>query len=277
MPGLPHLNPSSMTLPQTEKAFNLKEAEGYQSWQIPSIHLVLSPEFDLWLHKYDELTELPAYTEARSRRRVDSLIVAVYRSLSDQGLLQNPAGTRVTLALERPLEWGPVLHQNVPHKCSGTADYSLLFGDKDHMACHMVIIEAKRRGHFPDQGQILAYMAMVQASRRSRGQTDWTVWGVMTDGWSFQFYQLNMEGAWSFLGLQAKRDSWQAIATMLGSIVLHAQQACNSPLRPSLSSNQAPGSKRYSVASVAPRISSLQLAPMGEFMSGIQDALDADT
>lgn len=215
--------------------------------------------------------------------------MAVYRSLSDQGLLQSPAGTRVTLALERPLERGPVLHQNVPHTCSGTADYSLLFGDKDHMACHMVIIEVKRRGHFPDQGQILAYMAMVQASRRSRGQTNWTVWGVMTDGWSFQFYQLNMEGAWSFLVLQAKKDSWQAIATMLGSIVMHAQQACNSPLRPSLSSNQAPGSKRQSVTSVAPaskrqsvvsvapRISSLQLAPMGEFMSGIQDALDADT
>lgn len=44
-PGLSHLNPSDMTLPQTEKAFNIKEAEGYQSWQIPSIHLVLSPEF----------------------------------------------------------------------------------------------------------------------------------------------------------------------------------------------------------------------------------------
>lgn len=50
MPGLPHLNPSSITLPQTEKAFNLKEAEGYQSWQIPSIHLVLSPEFGNYYH-----------------------------------------------------------------------------------------------------------------------------------------------------------------------------------------------------------------------------------
>ena len=202
--------------------------------------------------------------------------MAAYRSLSDQGLLQNPAGTRVTLALESPLAWGPVLHQNVPHTCIGTADYSLLFGEKDHMACHLVIIEAKRRGCFPDQGQILAYMAMVQANRRSRGQTNWTVWGALTDGWVFQFYQLNMEGEWSVLVLQTEREGWQAIASMFGSIVLHAQQACNSPFRLSLSSNQAPASKRQSAASAAPRISSLQLAPMEEFMSELEDALDVD-
>ncbi|KAJ5284560.1 hypothetical protein N7505_002540 [Penicillium chrysogenum] len=29
--GLPHLNPSDMTLPQTEKAFNIKPADSYQS------------------------------------------------------------------------------------------------------------------------------------------------------------------------------------------------------------------------------------------------------
>ncbi|KAJ5406260.1 hypothetical protein N7465_007544 [Penicillium sp. CMV-2018d] len=44
-----------------------------------------------------------------------------------------------------------------------------------------------------------------------------------------------------------------------------------------LSSNQAPASKRQLVAPVVPRISALQLAAMGEFMSGIQDALDVDT
>lgn len=44
-PGLPHLNPSDMSLTQTEKTFNIKEADGYQSWQFPSIHLVLPVEF----------------------------------------------------------------------------------------------------------------------------------------------------------------------------------------------------------------------------------------
>jgi hypothetical protein len=145
------------------------------------------------------------------------------------------------------------------------------------MACHLVIVEAKRRGCLPDQGQLLAYMAMVQANRRSRGQTNWTVWGILTDGWAFLFYQLNMEGEWSVLVLQTEREGWQAIASMFGSIVLHAQQACNSPVRLSLSSNQAPASKRQSAASAAPRISSLQLAPMEEFMSELEDALDVDT
>ena len=41
------------------------------------------------------------------------------------------------------------------------------------MACHLVVFEAKQ-GHgasTSNHGQILAYMAMVQASRKARGQT----------------------------------------------------------------------------------------------------------
>ncbi|KAJ5926803.1 hypothetical protein N7516_008576 [Penicillium verrucosum] len=72
-------------------------------------------------------------------------------------------------------------------------------------------------------------------------------------------------------------DGWQAVASMFGSIILHAQQAYNSRLRPSLPLNQGPDSKRQSAASVTPIISPLQLAPIGEFTSGIRDALDVDT
>lgn len=49
-PGLPHLNPSDMTLPQTERAFNIKQADGYQSWQFPSIHVPLPAEFGNCYH-----------------------------------------------------------------------------------------------------------------------------------------------------------------------------------------------------------------------------------
>ncbi|KOS41681.1 hypothetical protein ACN38_g7449 [Penicillium nordicum] len=45
--GLPHLNPSDMALPQTEKIFNIKEARGLQSWQFPSIHIVLPAGFGI--------------------------------------------------------------------------------------------------------------------------------------------------------------------------------------------------------------------------------------
>lgn len=48
--GLPHLNPSDMTLPQTEKAFNIKQADGYQSWQFPSINVTLPAEFGNCYH-----------------------------------------------------------------------------------------------------------------------------------------------------------------------------------------------------------------------------------
>ena len=35
-----------------------------------------------------------------------------------------------------------------------------------HMACHMVIVEAKRRGCFPDQGQIRSKIAEDQGGRQ---------------------------------------------------------------------------------------------------------------
>jgi hypothetical protein len=49
-PGLPHLNPSDMTLPQTERAFNIKPAHGRQSWQSPSVHVPLPAEFGNCYH-----------------------------------------------------------------------------------------------------------------------------------------------------------------------------------------------------------------------------------
>lgn len=82
------------------------------------------------------LTELSVFTEAKSSCLVDALMVTVFRSLSDQRLLQTPTGTRVTLALESPLsstkrshmiqvqvrnvmphdnaQWGPWLIHHIP-------------------------------------------------------------------------------------------------------------------------------------------------------------------
>ncbi|OQD91973.1 hypothetical protein PENSOL_c046G07246 [Penicillium solitum] len=91
-----------------------------------------------WQNWYTELMERPSQV-----LRASSFWLNKYEDLglNPQGcLVLNSNGTFVAQ------------EQHVPHTCIGTADYSLLFGEKDHIACHMVIIEAKRRGCFPDQG-----------------------------------------------------------------------------------------------------------------------------
>lgn len=64
------------------------------------------------------------------------------------------------------------------YKCVGTADYGIFFGEQDHMACHLIVLDAEQN----HQGQPLAYMAMVRAKRKAHGEPDSTVWGVLTDG-----------------------------------------------------------------------------------------------
>jgi hypothetical protein len=53
---LPHPNPSDMTLPQTEKVFNIKPADGYQSWQFPSVNVPLPAEFGNCYHSLRRYT-----------------------------------------------------------------------------------------------------------------------------------------------------------------------------------------------------------------------------
>lgn len=86
-----------------------------------------------------------------------------------------------------------------------------------------------------------------------------------------------MRGYWSVQNLRLNRDGWPwpAIANILGSVILHAQAACNSPLRLS-SSSQGQTVKRETVVSRAPRIASMQMAPVEEFVSDLEGALDID-
>lgn len=110
---------------------------------------------------YDTLTKSGVDNEAKSRCRIDALIFVVYRTLSEQDLLPNTEDSRATLSFETPFKWSPVPVNGVPHTCTGTADYTVLFGGRDHMACHLIVLEAKKRYNLSGAGQLLAYMAMV--------------------------------------------------------------------------------------------------------------------
>lgn len=73
------------------------------------------------------------------------------------------------------------------------------------MACHVVMVEARQEGSQGGEGQTLAYMAMVQANRKKRGQTNWIVYGMLSNGEQFSFYQLNQMGHLAARFLHAKR------------------------------------------------------------------------
>lgn len=197
---------------------------------------------------YDTLTKSGVDNEAKSRCRLDALIFVVYRTLSEQDLLPNTGDSRATLSFETPFKWSPVPVNGVPHTCTGTADYTVLFGGRDHMACHLIVLEAKRY-NLSGAGQLLAYMAMVQVNRKARGQSNWSVWGCLSDGWSFHFYFLDMEGNWSSKILSSSVLGWQEIANTLAHMIIQAQAVANSPLRLSLYSTQDPSTRPSSVVS----------------------------
>ncbi|KAJ5302187.1 hypothetical protein N7508_007050 [Penicillium antarcticum] len=233
-PELPHMNPSAMNTQDTKKAFDLREVGGFLPWQFPRAHITLPDIFGMSIND-------------------------VWNSLAAEGHLT--LGARVSISRETTMKW-PIVWNDQPYLCVGKADYSFLFGDKDNLACHAVIVEAKRNVA-DGQGQLLAYMAMTQATRRKRGQSDWTVSGAIFDGNNYTFYHLDMDGQFSFVLLQSKREGWQLIADILGSFILKGMTQCSS-LRASITS----------CPSACQSLQSYQRPSLGPF-SSIDEILDS--
>lgn len=213
------------------------------------------------LNVFESLTQRAKSTETRVRYKLDTLISMVYQALATQNMLVT--GPTITLAHETTVSWGPVIYKDEPHLCIGRANYSLFFGETDHLACHVVMIEAKQIGGKGD-GQLLAYMSMIQANRKKRGQSDWTVYGVLSDGETFAFYDLDMNGQYTVVYLQAQREGWQKVANMLGSLIIEGMKTCSSPVRSSLASNPSRNSRQQ----LSP-----QLPPLGTLPS-IEDMME---
>ncbi|OQE30320.1 hypothetical protein PENFLA_c003G06432 [Penicillium flavigenum] len=208
----------------------------------------LPADFDRFLEQYDTLTKFGVDNEAKSCR-IDALIYVVYRSLSEQDLLPNAGDSRATLSFETSFRWNPVSVNRVSHTCTKTANYTVLFGGKDHMACHLIVLEAKRHD-MTGAAQLLAYMAMVQANRKARGQSNWSVWGCLSDGGDFHFNFLDLEGEWSSRMLSSVVWGWQGIANILAHTIIQAQAVATSPLR-SLCSTRPPTRPLPVISSVA--------------------------
>ncbi|KAJ9485494.1 hypothetical protein VN97_g7855 [Penicillium thymicola] len=110
-------------------------------------------------------------------------------------------------------------------------------------------------------------MSMIQANRKKRGQSDWTVFGVLSDGETFAFYDLDMNSQYTVVYVQAKREGWQMVANMLGSLIIEGIKTYSSPMRSSLASNPSP---RNSYQQTSP-----QLPPLGTLPS-IEDMMERD-
>ncbi|KAJ5507126.1 hypothetical protein N7527_009269 [Penicillium freii] len=207
---------ADMTPTDVNEFFGLIELSGWEAWHFARPLIALTPEFETWLNTFQELTTPSKPTEARTRCKVDALLIAVYEGLKARGWLED--GRKVTLQFETALEWGPIPCRNKLSKCVSKADYT--------------------------------YMAMVQASRKARGQTDSTVWGALTDGQWFFFFRLNNGGQWSCVAYSVRRDGWAVITNIIAFMILRGHETAASPLRSSLSS----------ISSRAPRIPSLNIA-----------------
>ncbi|OQD65970.1 hypothetical protein PENPOL_c005G10145 [Penicillium polonicum] len=103
------------------------------------------------------------------------------KTLKARGWLED--GPKVTLQFETALEWGPITYQNKLHKCVGKADYSMLFGERNHMACHLVVFEAKQDhgASTSDHGQILASELVVNRPPDGRS-SDWDDFAIDESG-----------------------------------------------------------------------------------------------
>lgn len=164
--------------------------------------------------------------EAPSGYKIDALLFRICENLTTNGLLDGPKVT-CTHHFEISLEWGPITYHNKQYKCVGTADYGIFFGEQDHMAYHLIVLDAEQN----HQGQLLACMAMVRAKRKAHGEPDSTVWGVLTDGQWFYFSRLNNEGKWSIVAYRLRRDGRGDIVNVMAYMVLQGHRNAVSALR----------------------------------------------
>ncbi|OQD65769.1 hypothetical protein PENPOL_c005G03423 [Penicillium polonicum] len=210
-PELPQLAAADMTPTDVNMSFGLSEVQGYETWQFPRPLVLIRPEFETWLDMILKPAEGPLLA------KIDVLLFRICMNVKTKGFLDGLKVTR-THHIDTSLEWGPITYDTKQYKCVGTADCSIFLGERDHMACHLIALDANHN----HQGQLLAYMAMARAKRKADGEPDSTVWGVLTDGQWFYFSRLNNEGRWSIVAYRVRRDGWRDIVNVMAYMVLQA-------------------------------------------------------
>ncbi|RDW72538.1 uncharacterized protein DSM5745_07710 [Aspergillus mulundensis] len=92
----------------------------------------------------------------------------------------------------------PIIHQGTRKLLVGNADYTVNY-TSDTMATSLVILpEAKHHStRSCGRTQCLTYMAMVHEIRKAQGYVNTVVYGIVSDGSSFEFLRIDNDTKWS--------------------------------------------------------------------------------
>ncbi|KAJ5417316.1 uncharacterized protein N7487_000866, partial [Penicillium crustosum] len=203
-PELPKISAADMTSTDVNSSFGIREVKGHKSWELPRPLILIWPNSETWLNMPSKPGEAPLDC------KIDAIRFRICENLKTNGLLDGP---KVTYRLN-----GDRLPATIKqYKCVGTADYGIFFGEQDHMACHLIVLDAEQN----HQGQPLAYMAMVRAKRKAHGEPDST----------FYFSRLTNEGKWSIVAYRLRQDGWRDIVNVMAYMVLQGHQNAVSALR----------------------------------------------
>lgn len=97
----------------------------------------------------------------------------------------------ILLRFETKLELS-VKYKGEKRLVNGFADYSLCYDSIDPMSMNLVLVEAKRANNVhTTAGQLISYMGIVHRVREERRKQKRVVYGIGTDGDSFQFWRID--------------------------------------------------------------------------------------
>jgi len=113
----------------------------------------------------------------------------------------------------------------------------------------LIVMEAKRDGEVElARGQLLGYMACVRAQRQQMNRPDLDVFGIATDGYIYEFVNIDKLGTVHISHRWDITSSSEDIRKVLGNIIFILEKAFD--LAPSLSPNQ-PGAQAQALSAEA--------------------------
>lgn len=214
----------------------------------------------------------PSENEAQARVLITHLLESIYTELR---IAQFAGPEDIGMLLETSLSFFPMNYLQDDRKirkvlCRGQSDYSFYFQNTEVQAINLVIIEAKRYGITGSgDGQILAYMSMVWLERRKRRQSDCSVYGCLTDGSEFRFFEISHDGEWSSKPILLRHYAdtergMNVIANHIANFLKHGLDT--SPLHSSVPSRRS-GSSSLSTAQLLPP--AVGLTPLDTLMENV--------
>ncbi|KAJ5819605.1 hypothetical protein N7474_005196 [Penicillium riverlandense] len=203
---LPSLAISSLNLGDVQVILNLKFIRTDPELSlVPSIPL--TPALNDQIELIDEVLNNSVSNEASIRWKLNALMMHAHRMATADKTASNQP---ISIQTESLFSMGPVVHDEQQWTLTGRPDYTVWYGNKDHVSLNVVVVEAKcqQRG-LTGLPQALAYMGVVHHQRKKLGKRDSTVYGVTCDDVEFRFLKLNDNSEWSEKHVTAREQQYE--------------------------------------------------------------------